>query len=243
MDKQQFFKKYTTKGWIVTGILFAVNIGISYSFYESQKKDSDLINAVQTQEPYTMIKKYNIENPKEIDFTLALIDIFNTKMNFLYVDVKSLLAKSELEDYANNNIDTLFVDSGLSTEASNRYKEFEKTLSQHISQEDVSYARQVLAKGNKLNEQIDKYKFITPSFKKSFTQNLKELNILSGSEEAIAINNVYRENIRNKDFQKLLQNQETEALWNKYFKANFGDVVSDIAYLQDGTFFKKVGVK
>lgn len=249
MDKQSL-KKYTKNILIVTGILLAVNMVTTIPLYLKVKQNHDLIiSALESsgyknsnQDEKKPIEKYNIENPKQIDFSLALVDIFNTKLNFLYVEGRTL-EKSELENYALNNIDTLFVNSKLSTESSNRYKEFEKTLSQPLSQEDVSYAQKVLAKGNKLNEQIDKYNFLTPSFKKSFTQNLKELAILSGSEQAIAITNVYKENIRNKEFQTLVQNQETEALWDKYFKANFGDVVSDIAYLQDGTFSKKVGVK
>lgn len=241
MDKINKIQKYTKILGFCTGILIIVNGINAFFMFQNMQKNEQIIDGLTIKNTPNQKTDYNLRNATPIDYSLALLDIFNTKLNFLYVDINPSIKKSGIEEYIGDKNSNIFISSKLTGESKNKYNELIHLASEPISEKEEEHAREVLLKAIILYENIHKYEEISESFKKIFLQNMTELNILVGirNPDSVKILNIYRKNLSNKEFQELVRSQETEKLWDIYFKNEFGEKISSVAYLQDGTYYQK----
>lgn len=248
MEKTKI-QKYTKIIGILTTTLIGINLINGLLVYKdiqnNEKINNYLIESLRNNKLNHNREeiKENIRNSEEAKYSLALVNMSISKIKLLYVDTNKSFEDSGMEDFLKSNDKILFTNTQLSNEAKEKYKEFESLSSRPITENEISEARKNLEIGRVLYKELSSNNSIPESFKILFKNNLNELDILTKDDNSIEIINIYRANLGNKEFQDLLVQQNTETLWSKYFKDKFGEKINSIAYLQDGSYYKKEGLE
>lgn len=212
-------------------------LSIGHNNYKARKYANDYVfNSEKDPKPF-LSSDFNQNTYHFSQLYLADKEIFELKSSLIFGDNESALKKSGLNQYIDNKESEIFKDNlDLTEEAKNNFQKFLTTMSEPLSQDEVTKLRKVLLNAEKMNQYADFDSKNTLKIKNQFKRNLYELALLIRDDNSIAILNLYRKNINNKEFQQLILEQKTELLWNTYFKAQFGDKISPVAHLKDGTY-------
>lgn len=197
----------------------------SFLNYENEdKKNENFLSTLRTHSQNNQISNE--------DLAIASSLLFNIKQKLLFINTTSLLDNNKIITITQSP-EQVFVNGKLSEKASNEFNQFLVEVGSPPSEDTIKKYKKILEEVSQVSAKS------TSQNDQSFINNLKiqeqDVSVLL-EPQSIEINNMFRKNINNPQFQKLLSQQNIQALWDTYFKDKYGNDINTSAHLLSGTF-------